>query len=469
MKLQPKILILVVGILIVSFGALSVPLFWYTRGALESELNRRLLNMAETAGGQLNRDLLRNLAREPALTGVRLALEQELAYFLKDGIEGIAVYSEEGVELARKSLVLTNQRQIAALLQTFTDQGNITRQVVSEIYRLPGGEYFKTAAIVIDIDDEPAPILAVWGGVEFMSEVDQLLGSLFWFVLIAIIVAVSLAIVFSRSLIRPVTKLSAYARAIQTNIHTDEMTVQRNDELGDLSRSLVEMHAEIRHNEQSMKRLLSGIAHDIKNPLGGIEIYTGLLEESLLKQPDEQDLAEHRSYLGKVTKELSHLKRIVLEYLDYARPQKSELQPLALEAVIADIHLLLQPELKQQGVDYKLTGSGVVTGDESKLRRVFLNLLKNSLEAVDDAGAINIHIENRPETVAVSVSDNGRGIPETDLDSIFDPYFTTHDKGYGLGLALVKNIVDEMSGTIIVDSQVGQGTKFTLNLPNPKK
>ena len=199
-----------------------------------------------------------------------------------------------------------------------------------------------------------------------------------------------------------------------------------------MSQSLAEMHQQIRQNEQAMKRLLSGIAHDIKNPLGGMEIFTGLLEESLSQQPEEQDLAEHRSYLGKVTKELRHLKRIVLEYLDYARPQKSELRSLALETVIADIHRLLQPEFKQLGVVYTLTGSGVVTGDESKLRRMFLNLLKNSLEAVTDSGAIEVRIEDLNEWVTVTVSDNGRGIPDTDLDSIFDPYFTTHDKGYGL-------------------------------------
>ena len=219
------------AILIVAIGALSVPLFWYTRGALESELNKRLLNMAETASGQINHDLLRSLVREPALTGVRSALEQELAYFLVEGIEGIAVYSGDGVELARKSLALTNQPQITTLLLTFADRRNITSRAVSEIYRLPGGEYFKTAAIVIDIDVTPAPVLAVWGGAEFMSEVDQLLGSLFWFVLIAIVVAVTLAIFFSRSLIRPVRQLSVYARAIQSNIHTEGVQLQRSDEL----------------------------------------------------------------------------------------------------------------------------------------------------------------------------------------------------------------------------------------------
>ena len=95
-------------------------------------------------------------------------------------------------------------------------------------------------------------------------------------------------------------------------------------------------------------------------------------------------------------------------------------------------------------------------------------LLKNSLEAVDEKGAINVSIESQDRVVSVAVADNGKGIPEADLENIFDPYFTTQDKGYGLGLAIVKNIVDEMNGTIIVDSEAGKGTRFTLRLPRKK-
>jgi len=235
-----------------------------------------------------------------------------------------------------------------------------------------------------------------------------------------------------------------------------------------LNRSLAEMHTEIRQNEQSMKQLLSGIAHEIKNPLGGIEIYTGLLEEALSKGSPEKDPAEPRSYLNKVTTELRHLKQIALEYLDYARPLKGHLESLAVEAIFEDVHRLLQLEIRQKEVEYSLSGKGIVLGDESKLRRVFLNLLKNSLEAVDEKGAINVSIESQDRVVSVEVADNGKGIPEADLENIFDPYFTTQDKGYGLGLAIVKNIVDEMNGTIIVDSEAGKGTRFTLRLPRKK-
>ena len=463
MKLRPKILSLVIGILLVAFVALSIPLYWYGRSALEDELDKRLASTAQIAARQVQGDLLNNLVKEPALLTVRSTLERELSAYLIDGIEGIAVFSQGGDELASRSRGDNEPPSLPILLEMVTGMADTGTSVVSELYQLPGGDYFKAAAAAVQVDASDPPVLVVWGGADFMAVIDQMVGSVFWIVLVSIVVAVSLAIVFSRSLIRPVMDLSNYAKSIQKNIYSGEVSLGRSDELGDLNRSLAEMHGEIRQHEESMKQLLSGIAHEIKNPLGGMEIYTGLLEEALAEGASDEDIAERRSYLEKVTQELGHLKQIVLEYLDYARPLKGHPEPLQVEAVLEDIHRILEPELKQKGVIYHHSGTGVILGDESKLRRVFVNLLKNSLEAVDEEGTIAITVESRDSRIRVEVSDNGSGIAEEHIGKIFDPYFTTQDKGYGLGLAIVKNIIDEMNGTIIVQSEAGQGTRFTLS------
>ena len=465
MKLRPRILSLVIGILIVSFLALSIPLYWYTRSALEDELDKRLLSTAEIAANQLRQDLLASLAREPALVTVRATLERDLSTFLVDGIEGLAIYASEGVELAWSSPTRSDRPDIAVFLQSLSNLQYPVERAVSELYRLSQGEYFKAAAVSMEVGVQLPLILVVWGGADFMTVIDQIIGSIFWIVLVSIVMAVSLAAVFSRSLIRPVMELSAYARSIQKNIHSDPVDLGRTDEFGDLNRALSEMHTEVRQHEASMKQLLSGIAHEIKKPLGGMEIYTGLLEESLSGEADVGELADHRTYLEKVTRELRHLKQIVSEYLDYAKPLKSHLEPLKMEFIFKDILLILQPEIRQKGVTCQISGRGVVLGDESKLRRVFVNLLKNSLEAVDRKSHIGITIESRDHGVSVMISDNGRGIPQADLEQIYDPYFTTSEKGYGLGLTIVKSIIDEMNGTILVDSVVDQGTTFTLRFP----
>jgi len=412
MKLRPRILSLVIGILIVSFLALSIPLYWYTRSALEDELDKRLLSIAEIAAIQLRTDLLANLVREPALVTVRATLEQDLSTFRVEGVEGLAVYTSGGVELARSQVAPSEYADIAVLLQSLLSLQYPVDRAVSELYRLSAGEYFKAAAISMEVGATAPLILVVWGGADFMAVIDKIVGSLFWIVLVSIVAAVSLAVVFSRSLIRPVMELSAYAKSIQKNIHSEPVDLGRTDEFGDLNRAISEMHAEVREHEASMKQLLSSIAHEIKNPLGGMEIYTGLLEESLSLDADAKELDDHRSYLGKVTRELRHLKQIVLEYLDYAKPHKSDLEPLQVELIFEDILRILQPEMRQKDVAYQISGQGVVPGDESKLRRVFVNLLQNSLEAVDGNSTIDITIESSPDGVNVVISDNGRGIPQ---------------------------------------------------------
>ena len=462
MKLLPKILVLVVGILLVSFTALSIPLYWYARSALEDELDKRLRSVAKMAMNGISQELVIHLTREPALQTVKAALEKELSAFDVEGIEGLAVYLHEGTRLAQWSFNGGGYPQIEALYQALSAPGIHAEPTVSEIFQLPDGGYFKAAAVSFPLEAEASPVLVVWGGAAFMSVIDQIAGGIFWIILGSIIVAVSMTVVFSRSLARPVRELSKYARSIQKNIHAVPMDLGRKDELGDLSMSLIEMQKEIQHNEQSMKQLLSGIAHEIKNPLGGIEIYTGLLEEELGKQLSEGKGQEHLVYLEKVTQELQNLKHIVSEYLDYARPTKSHIQPVKLETIIGEVHTLLQPEMSQKGIRFESEGRGIVAADESKLRRVFMNLLKNSLAATADGGSIHVVIQRGTEAVSVDVGDTGVGIPQEDIGRIFDPYYTTQDKGHGLGLAIVKSIVDEMNGTIIVSSTVGNGATFTL-------
>lgn len=465
MKLRFRILTLVLGLLMASFLALSVPLYWYTRSALEDELDKRLLSIAGIAAANIDKTLLHALLTEPALSTVRERLEGEVTRLSASDTEGIAIYTASGDELAVSRQTETHPSRLAVLLQSLAERSGGKKSAVSEIYELSDGAYLKAVAAPVSTDARQRAVVVVWAGAGFMAIIEQMVGSLFWIFLVSLALAVSLAIVFSRSLLRPVDQLSSYARSIKKNLYSDSVDLGRHDEFGDLNHSLADMHREIQQHEQSTKQLLSGIAHEIKNPLGGMEIYTGLLNEELEAGSDGQAAEERRSYLGKITKELTHLKQIVTEYLDYARPLKSDLKQVSLESVLDDAFRLLLPEIREKDIHTSLTGAGAVMGDESKLRRVFVNLLKNSLSAVNTEGAIDVTIEKKSDSVTVQVADNGSGIPQENLNKIFEPYFTTQDKGYGLGLTISKNIVDEMNGTIIASSSDGKGTTFTIELP----
>ncbi len=452
MKLQPRILLLVISLLLVIMASLAVPLYWYTRSALEDELDQHLLTTLELISVNLNPELISLLAAEPDLKNIRMAVEADLADQVVSRIVGIAIYNAAGQKLAYTGRVVPEQFR---LLPPFS---SVSKGEVSEIYSQPDGGYLKAAASSVDLKAEPV-FLVIWGGAGFMSVVEQLSGSLLWLTLLALIAGIGLAIIFSRSLIRPVRYLADYTASIRNNIYSKPEDLQRHDEIGALNTALIEMHHEIQDNEQRNKELLSGIAHEIKNPLGGIEIYTGLLEAESQANP------EHRDYLNKISSELQNLKRIILEYLDYARPPKSNIEPQKIDTIIADAARILNPELEQKNIRFNLVGSATLPGDESKLRRVMVNLLKNSLEAVTESGKIEVFIDDSDHDLVVKISDDGEGIAADLQEQIFQPHFSTRDRGYGLGLAIVRNIIDEMGGTIVVNSIVGQGTEFALTFP----
>ena len=450
MKLRPRILILVVSLLLLVLTSLAVPLYWYTRSALEDELDQHLLTILRMVAANIDRELISLLATEPDLDRVRQAVELNLANQVVEGIRGVAIYR------AGRRLAYTGSLPIekAQLLTTGNAAG---KPVISDLYRIDDSGYIKSGTIDIILADQQITI-AVWVGADFLLVVDQLMGSLFWIFILTILAAISLAFIFSRSLIRPVIRLADYTEAISKNIYTEPVYLNRRDELGTLNTALVDMHHEIRNNEQQNKELLSNIAHEIKNPLGGIEIYTGLLEEEL------QDNADHKEYLSKITSELQNLKRIILEYLDYARPPKSNLQYQKIDTIIRDAVSILKPELDMKNIHCSIVGEGQVVTDESKMRRVMVNLLKNSIEAVEQDGQIEISIDEDSEIIKIAIRDDGEGIAEDAKAKIFQPHYSTRDRGYGLGLAIVSTIIDELNGTIVVKSEINQGTEFLITL-----
>jgi len=454
MKLRPRILILMVSLLLVVLTSLAVPLYWYTRSALEDELDQHLVTILRMVSANIDRELISLLAAEPDLNRVRQAVELNLANQVVEGIRGVALY-RAGRQLAYTGALPIEKAQILTT-------GNAAGQpVISDLYRIDDSGYIKSGTIDIILADQQITI-AVWVGADFMTFVDQLIGSLFWIFILTIIAAISLAFIFSRSLIRPVIRLADYTEAISKNIYTEPVYLNRRDELGTLNTALVDMHHEIRNNEQQNKELLSSIAHEIKNPLGGIEIYTGLLEEEL---PDN---ADHKEYLSKIISELQNLKRIILEYLDYARPPKSNLQYQKIDTIISDAVSILKPELEMKNIHCNIVGEGQVVTDESKMRRVLVNLLKNSIEAVERDGQIDISIDEDSENVKIAIRDDGEGIAEAVKAKIFQPHYSTRDRGYGLGLAIVSTIIDELNGTIVVKSEINQGAEFLITLPKQK-
>ncbi len=210
--------------------------------------------------------------------------------------------------------------------------------------------------------------------------------------------------------------------------------------------------------------LAAGVGHEIRNPLNAISLTAQRLEE-------EFSPGERREEFGLLTKgireEVERLDSIVRQFLSLARPPKLNLTPCNLKELLEELLLLMKGEAEGRGVAVELNASESLTieldGDEMK--RALLNVVKNSIEAMEDGGTLSISVARREDKVTIEIKDTGKGIPEELLSRIWEPYFSTKESGTGLGLAMAHKIVTDHEGTIEVSSTPGVGTTFTITLP----
>jgi signal transduction histidine kinase len=209
-------------------------------------------------------------------------------------------------------------------------------------------------------------------------------------------------------------------------------------------------------------------AHEIRNPLSSISLNTELLSDELLKF-EGADTREAGELLQSIQGELDRLRRLLEEYMSFARMPLTNLEPVDIREFAERIARFIAPELERSGIDIDVVGgesSPQLYLDRDQFRQAVLNLLRNCQEAMPDGGNITIRIdEDADGTVELVVIDSGVGIDPANLDRVFDPFYSTKDMGTGLGLALVQQVMTEHGGRAICTSQPGRGAAFRLVLP----
>jgi len=216
----------------------------------------------------------------------------------------------------------------------------------------------------------------------------------------------------------------------------------------------------------ALGEMAAHVAHELRNPLAGVQGFAQFLQEDLGEGHPAKKIAD------KIISGVHDIDHIASRLLEFTRPMTPQVAPVDLVAVLGSEVDLARSEAERSGkeitVELVLPEEHIkVACDGSLIKQAVLNLLKNSIHAVTVSGTIRILLRwdllrNR---VRISVEDNGSGISEENLPKIFNPFFTTRTKGTGLGLAMVKKIVDAHHGSITVNSTTGGGTTFTLELP----
>lgn len=210
--------------------------------------------------------------------------------------------------------------------------------------------------------------------------------------------------------------------------------------------------------------MVAGVSHEIKNPLGIIRSTAELLAEKSGHDQSQEKLS------NVIIEESGRLNTIVTDFLDFARPQVPNLQDCHLEEIIDRNLSFLRPELDKKGIiinNGNLHGrSFIIKADPELLYRAFLNIFINAIQSMKDGGGtISIEIEEEKEDYRVEIQDTGIGISAENGKKIFNPFFTTKEKGSGLGLSIVKKIIDGHKGSIWIESEEEVGTSVFVTLP----
>ena len=265
-----------------------------------------------------------------------------------------------------------------------------------------------------------------------------------------------LAAWLSRRMTGPLERLAAAAERIGHGDLTGSVAVETRDEIGYLASRLDEMRVALRARDERMQMMLAGIAHEVRNPLGGLELYAGLLREGLAGQSER--LAE----IARVEREIGYLKNVVTDFLDFARRPAPVMEVVTVRELLAEVAEVCRPA-RGPTVTVECESSLRSRADRSQLHRALINLAKNAVAAAGPAGqvvlAARVDLAAR-QRVIWEVRDSGPGVPAEIAEKIFTPFFTTREKGTGLGLAFVEEIARDHGGEVSVDRGPEGGARF---------
>jgi len=288
----------------------------------------------------------------------------------------------------------------------------------------------------------------------------------------ALFVMIAVGYLFGRSFINPILELKRATHDVAAEGRLDtRVDIRRRDEFGDLGESfnmmadrLVELQEDLKRQERQAMfgRMAAGLVHDLSHPIQNIGNSTRLLLR------DDIDPESREMFRRTIDRELTTLKRFMDDLRNIVKPKPIERFAMDVNGSVGEIVDSMRSEAERNALEIRThyaDGPLVIQGDRFALGRVYRNLITNAIQATPAGGAITVTTARSGDRIEIRVSDTGSGIPAERLAAIFDEFVTTKRRGLGLGLAISKRIVEQLDGTIDVQSEVGRGTAFTLRFP----
>jgi signal transduction histidine kinase len=288
----------------------------------------------------------------------------------------------------------------------------------------------------------------------------------------ALLVMIAGGLFFGRRFIAPIFALKTATQSVAAGQLEARVAITSGDEFQDLGDSfntmadrLVELQEDVKRKERQAMfgRLAAGLVHDLSHPIQNIGNSTRLLLR------DDLDAESRDMFRRTIDRELKTLRRFMDDLRNIVKPKPIERFAMDINGAVADIVESMHGEAERHGVTVEARyGPGPLTidGDRFALERVFRNLITNAIQATEAGGRVTITTNRVDDHVDVTVADTGSGIPPERLATIFEEFVTTKSRGLGLGLAICRRIVEQLDGTITVQSEVGHGTIFHMRFPS---
>lgn len=293
----------------------------------------------------------------------------------------------------------------------------------------------------------------------------NLFKEVFWWIFaLTIVSTLVVSSYMSKKFTRPIQILKNAAHEIASGNLNVKINYKEEDELGELAKSMNTMVKQLSITDKFRKDLIANISHDLKTPLGLIRGYS----EMLLDYYGE-DKEKREKYLNTVIKETERMSKLVDDVLQLSKLQSGMVEvkeeTIDLEKLIFEILDIFEIQILEKNIEVRLENLKVkVVADREMIKRAIINIISNAIASMENGGTLSITAELQDKNVLIKISDTGCGIPEKDLEHIFDRFYKGNKSGTGLGLAIVKEILTLHQSDFGIRSKEGEGTTFYFTL-----
>jgi len=320
-------------------------------------------------------------------------------------------------------------------------QGDATSDLIGPI----DGRYYKYGFVRLEQSSVPGPennaVLVVQMTADYRAPLEEFQRDAFLGSVLAAAVAALIAWLLATTVTGPLNRLGRVAIRIQRGRMDEPVLQERGGELGRLARAMERMRVGILHRDEQLRLMLAQVAHEIRNPLGGLELFASAAAES-------DDPAERTRFIGKVRAEIEALNTIIDDFLTFARPLTAQGELHDVRQPVRMAVELVEMEMRDSGGQLTLdlpTHPLMARADPEHVKRVALNLVRNAAQAGKE---VKVRCESYRGEIVLFVRDNGPGVPPELEDRIFEPFVTDKEQGAGLGLAIVRRVVEANGGRV---------------------